>query len=70
MLQITGEWVGVEWDDSSRGKHNGEHDGVQYFTCRSVTNDYNIDVIIFVLIVFQIVGLLLELKNWSLERHL
>lgn len=24
-------WVGIEWDDSSRGKHNGIHNGVRYF---------------------------------------
>lgn len=24
-------WVGVEWDDSSRGKHDGIHDGIRYF---------------------------------------
>ena len=29
-----GEWLGVEWDDSSRGKHNGSHDGVKYFDCK------------------------------------
>ena len=28
-----GLWLGVEWDDPSRGKHSGEHNGVQYFTC-------------------------------------
>ncbi|CED82065.1 Beta-tubulin folding cofactor E [Phaffia rhodozyma] len=27
-------WLGVEWDDPSRGKHDGEKDGVRYFTCR------------------------------------
>jgi len=26
-----GLWLGVEWDDSSRGKHQGVHDEVQYF---------------------------------------
>lgn len=26
-----GSWAGVEWDDSTRGKHSGEHNGVQYF---------------------------------------
>ncbi|PLB55113.1 tubulin-specific chaperone [Aspergillus steynii IBT 23096] len=31
----TGEWLGVEWDDSTRGKHSGEHQGVRYFTCKS-----------------------------------
>ncbi|EAW10619.1 putative tubulin-specific chaperone [Aspergillus clavatus NRRL 1] len=30
-----GEWLGVEWDDPTRGKHSGEHNGVRYFTCRS-----------------------------------
>lgn len=27
-------WLGVEWDQPDRGKHNGSHSGVQYFTCR------------------------------------
>ncbi|KAG5929458.1 hypothetical protein E4U42_005821 [Claviceps africana] len=31
----TGSWLGVEWDDGSRGKHNGSHGGVRYFTCLS-----------------------------------
>ncbi|KAG8297232.1 hypothetical protein J6590_038836 [Homalodisca vitripennis] len=26
-----GLWLGVEWDDPSRGKHNGSHNGVHYF---------------------------------------
>ncbi|KAK0928587.1 hypothetical protein LTR29_017337 [Friedmanniomyces endolithicus] len=30
-----GEWLGVEWDDVTRGKHNGVHDGKKYFDCRS-----------------------------------
>ncbi|KAK2817580.1 hypothetical protein Q5P01_025771 [Channa striata] len=30
----TGLWLGVEWDDPDRGKHDGSHGGVQYFTCR------------------------------------
>ncbi|KAI6820315.1 tubulin-specific chaperone [Hortaea werneckii] len=32
-----GEWLGVEWDDTARGKHNGTHQGKCYFTCRSVS---------------------------------
>ncbi|KLO19152.1 RNI-like protein [Schizopora paradoxa] len=28
-----GIWLGVEWDDPSRGKHDGAKDGVQYFSC-------------------------------------
>ena len=27
------EWAGVEWDDPSRGKHDGTHAGHRYFTC-------------------------------------
>lgn len=30
-----GTWVGVEWDDPSRGKHDGTTGGVRYFTCES-----------------------------------
>ena len=29
----TGTWLGVEWDDPSRGKHNGSKDGIEYFRC-------------------------------------
>lgn len=28
-----GTWLGVEWDDPQRGKHDGAKDGVQYFAC-------------------------------------
>ncbi|KJZ78425.1 hypothetical protein HIM_02463 [Hirsutella minnesotensis 3608] len=31
----TGSWLGVEWDDASRGKHDGSHNGVRYFSCLS-----------------------------------
>ncbi|KAG7092893.1 hypothetical protein E1B28_009201 [Marasmius oreades] len=30
----TGTWLGVEWDDPSRGKHDGVKDGKRYFSCR------------------------------------
>lgn len=30
-----GEWLGVEWDDASRGKHNGQHEGQRVFQCIS-----------------------------------
>lgn len=29
-----GNWYGIEWDDPSRGKHNGSVNGVQYFTTK------------------------------------
>ncbi|KAL4212034.1 hypothetical protein AB4K20DRAFT_1890136 [Rhizopus microsporus] len=29
-----GEWLGVEWDEPTRGKHDGTHKGVKYFECR------------------------------------
>ncbi len=28
-----GEWVGLEWDDPARGKHDGSTGGKQYFVC-------------------------------------
>lgn len=28
-------WVGIEWDDATRGKHSGSVDGVSYFTTRN-----------------------------------
>lgn len=31
----TGEWLGVEWDDPTRGKHSGQHQGVTYFSCKT-----------------------------------
>ena len=27
-----GEWLGVEWDRPGRGKHDGSHNGVNYFS--------------------------------------
>jgi hypothetical protein len=27
------EWLGVEWDEPSRGKHDGSHKGKRYFKC-------------------------------------
>ncbi|KAG9339026.1 hypothetical protein JZ751_024221 [Albula glossodonta] len=33
----TGLWLGVEWDNPERGKHDGHHEGARYFTCRHPT---------------------------------
>ncbi|EGD75075.1 hypothetical protein PTSG_06731 [Salpingoeca rosetta] len=32
-----GTWYGIEWDDPSRGKHDGSHKGVKYFACSHAT---------------------------------
>ncbi|XP_019405380.1 PREDICTED: tubulin-specific chaperone E [Crocodylus porosus] len=32
-----GIWIGVEWDNPLRGKHDGNHEGIQYFKCRHPT---------------------------------
>lgn len=37
----TGEWLGVEWDDPTRGKHSGEHKGVKYFRCNEFISSSN-----------------------------
>uniref|UniRef100_A0A673MIG0 Tubulin-specific chaperone E n=1 Tax=Sinocyclocheilus rhinocerous TaxID=307959 RepID=A0A673MIG0_9TELE len=37
VLPTAGVWLGVEWDDPERGKHDGSHEGVRYFTCRHPT---------------------------------
>ena len=26
-----GQWLGVDWDDSDRGKHNGTYNDIHYF---------------------------------------
>jgi len=30
-------WVGIEWDNHCRGKHDGSYDGIRYFTTRHPT---------------------------------
>lgn len=34
-----GSWLGVEWDDPARGKHDGTHQGVLYFKCLHAVKD-------------------------------
>lgn len=29
----SGIWLGIEWDDPRRGKHDGVKDGKRYFSC-------------------------------------
>lgn len=29
-----GPWLGVEWDDPTRGKHDGQYKGTRYFECK------------------------------------
>ncbi|XP_058692287.1 geranylgeranyl pyrophosphate synthase isoform X8 [Poecile atricapillus] len=33
VSRTAGIWLGVEWDDPQRGKHDGSYEGIQYFTC-------------------------------------
>jgi len=33
-----GRWLGIEWDDPSRGKHDGSHNGVFYFRAKATTS--------------------------------
>ncbi|KAK3870946.1 hypothetical protein Pcinc_023868 [Petrolisthes cinctipes] len=38
VTETNGLWYGVDWDDSQRGKHDGSHNGVKYFTTRHPTS--------------------------------
>ena len=33
----SGVWLGVEWDDPTRGKHSGRHKGHRYFVCTQIS---------------------------------
>ncbi|EFN86898.1 tubulin-specific chaperone E [Harpegnathos saltator] len=33
-----GQWLGIDWDDSTRGKHNGTYEGIEYFQARHSTS--------------------------------
>ncbi|PSN35543.1 hypothetical protein C0J52_27305 [Blattella germanica] len=33
-----GVWLGIDWDDPTRGKHDGTHEGVKYFSTRHATS--------------------------------
>jgi len=38
VLGRDGAWLGVEWDDRARGKHDGALDGVRYFSCENASH--------------------------------
>lgn len=38
VVNQEGTWIGVEWDDVSRGKHDGSTGGVKYFSCAAPGN--------------------------------
>lgn len=38
-----GTWVGLEWDDPTRGKNDGSVDGKRYFVCQWVVEHHGVD---------------------------
>ncbi|KAK2161322.1 hypothetical protein NP493_1590g00002 [Ridgeia piscesae] len=38
VADTKGDWYGVEWDDPTRGKHDGAHGGTKYFTTSHPTS--------------------------------
>lgn len=34
-----GDWLGIEWDNAQRGKHDGVHQSERYFDCRWVGSE-------------------------------
>ena len=44
-----GQWLGVEWDDPSRGKHSGEHGGLTYFECNYLLIVLCLDILLMML---------------------
>ena len=38
LADTEGSWLGIEWDDPTRGKHHGTHKGGQIFECRSTSS--------------------------------
>ena len=59
-----GVWIGVEWDDPRRGKHDGAKDGILYFSCMWVT-------FVLVLHLFHSPQILVEFlgQDHSFGRH-
>ncbi|XP_041341392.1 tubulin-specific chaperone E isoform X2 [Pyrgilauda ruficollis] len=44
VSRTAGIWLGVEWDDPQRGKHDGSYEGTQYFKCRQLNKLVDISV--------------------------
>lgn len=40
-----GNWLGVEWDDPTRGKHSGSHEGIQHFVTKYYLEKKNCNLI-------------------------
>ncbi|CAH8461333.1 unnamed protein product [Schistosoma margrebowiei] len=38
LPRSNGSWLGVDWDDQSRGRHDGTYDGVRYFQAKCPTS--------------------------------
>jgi len=51
-----GPWLGVEWDDPTRGKHSGERDGVRYFECEDFSTSVFLFKAVYVYVYFRNVG--------------
>lgn len=37
VARTSGTWLGVEWDDPTRRKHDGQHKGIRYLECEQAT---------------------------------
>lgn len=35
LPNTSGIWLGIDWDDSSRGRHDGTFNGIRYFKTHS-----------------------------------
>ncbi|CAH8454806.1 unnamed protein product [Schistosoma turkestanicum] len=38
LPKSSGLWLGIDWDDQSRGRHDGTYNGVRYFQAKSPTS--------------------------------
>lgn len=38
VASTNGNWLGIEWDDAEKGKHDGVHNGKRYFSCQRGVN--------------------------------